>query len=163
VKQHVTSLVVVNDADFEWMLADLPCPNLPLSLPPGGIDEPAILHLVRRVVRRLEAAHCAARWMVVAGGEVVGLCSYKSAPEDGIAEIGYGIASTRRAMGHATGAVAAMIRVAEADPLVHILTAETSPVNPASARVLEKNGFDHVGTRVDPEDGELLLWSRDVG
>jgi RimJ/RimL family protein N-acetyltransferase len=40
------------------------------------------------------------------------------------------------------------------------LIAETALTNPASARVLEKNGFVVTGTRIDPEDGALRCWRR---
>lgn len=159
----LTSLVELRDADFDWILEGQPNPGGELTLPPGGLDDPAILILIRKMVRRLEEADCAGRWMIVSGGEVVGLCSYKMPPKDGRAEIGYGVAETRRRLGHATRAVAAVIRATESDPQVQILTAETSINNPASSRVLEKNGFSQVGTRFDPEDGDLILWSRTVG
>jgi RimJ/RimL family protein N-acetyltransferase len=132
-------------------------------LPPDGIDDPATLIQVRGIVRRLQDANCAARWMIVSDGEVVGLCSYLLPPDNGRAGIGYGVAEKRRRLGHATRAVAAMILAAETDPHVQILTAETSINNGASSRVLEKNGFSRVGTRIDPVDGELILWSRAVG
>ncbi|MGA8534115.1 MAG: GNAT family N-acetyltransferase [Candidatus Tumulicola sp.] len=158
----MTSLVELRDADFEWILERQPNPGRQLTLPPEGIDDPATLIQIRKMVRRLEEANCAGRWMIVSRGEVVGLCSYKVPPKDGRAEIGYGVAEKRRRLGHATRAVAAVIRVAETDPQVRILTAETSINNAASLRVLEKNGFCRVGTRFDPEDGELILWSRIV-
>ena len=126
-----------------------------LTLPPDGVDDPAILIQVRGIVRRLQDAGCAARWMIVSAGEVVGLCSYLLPPENGRAAIGYGVAEKRRRLGHATRAVAAMILAAETDPQVQILTAETSINNGASSRVLEKNGFSRIGTRIDPGTGSL--------
>jgi RimJ/RimL family protein N-acetyltransferase len=156
----LTSLVEANDADFEWMLQNAPISRRGLTLPAGGVDDPTILKHVREIVRRLHAAGSRAAWMIASEGEVVGLCSYRRAPKDGLVEIGYGIAEKRRRLGHATRAVAALLREARTDPQVKIVTAETSVENPASARVLEKNGFDRVGTRTDPDDGELILWHR---
>lgn len=104
----------------------------------------------------------AARWTIASDGEVVGLCSYLLPPENDKATIGYGVAEKRRRLRHATRAVAAMIQAAEADPNVQILTAETSINNGTSSRVLEKNGFDRVGIRIDATDGEFILWSRPV-
>ena len=43
---------------------------------------------------------------------------------------------------------------------VAALRAETAINNPPSQRVLEHNGFRQVGARHDPEDGDLILWSR---
>jgi RimJ/RimL family protein N-acetyltransferase len=162
-RETLTSLAELSDADFEWILERKPQPGGRLTLPPEGIDDPATLMHVRGIVRRLQDANCAARWMIVSDGEVVGLCSYLRPPENGTATIGYGVAEKRRRLGHATRAVAAVIRAAEADPQVQILTAETSVNNPASSRVLEKNGFCRAGTRVDPEDGDLIVWQRVVG
>lgn len=78
--------------------------------------------------------------MMVCDGEIVGLCIYRRPPKNGRVEIGYGIAASRRGLGHARRAVAALIEAAARDH-VSILTAETSVSNPASARVLEQNGF----------------------
>jgi RimJ/RimL family protein N-acetyltransferase len=158
----VTSLVEAADADFEWLLEDAPAPP-GLRLPPGGLDDPAILRLVRRTFGRLEEAGCRGRWMIVSGAEVVGLVSYKQPPKDGLAEIGYGIAVSRRGLGHATRAVAAVLREAERDPGVQVITAETSRDNAASVRVLEKNGFRRTGSRMDDRDGALICWRKAVG
>jgi RimJ/RimL family protein N-acetyltransferase len=159
----LTSLVELSDADFEWILGRQSDPGRHLTMPPDGIDDPATLILIRKMVRRLEEANCKGRWMIVSRGEVVGLCSYKGPPKDGKAEIGYGVAERSRRLGHATRAVAAVIHAAETDPQVRVLTAETSINNAASSRVLEKNGFCRAGTRFDPEDGEVIRWSRTVG
>lgn len=155
-----TRLLVIDDADFEWMSEDAPGPRNGLTLPSGGVEDPAVLKQVRKMFRRLDEAGCRAHWMILSGREVVGLCSYKQVPKDGAAEIGYGIASSKRGMGHATRAVAELLRAAELDPEVRIVTAETSISNVASARVLEKNGFEQTGSRFDAEDGELIEWRR---
>jgi len=42
------------------------------------------------------------------------------------------------------------------------LKAETSVTNPSSSRVLEKNGFERTGTRVDPKDGEVFMWRKSI-
>ena len=153
-------MVEVEDLDFEWMLGTEARSRRGLTLPPGGVDDPSILQHVRAIVRGLHEANCRGCWMVVSGGEVVGLCSYKRPPENGQVEIGYGMAASRWGLGHATRAVALMVKVAEADPDVHVIGAETVVHNTASARVLEKNGFEKIGTRMDAEDGETLIWRR---
>jgi RimJ/RimL family protein N-acetyltransferase len=116
------------------------------------------------MARRVRARHDRGAWLVVSDGEVVGLCSYKNAPDpDGKVEIGFGIAASRRRQGHATRAVTALLAIAGNDPPVRMLFAETSIANVASQRVLEKSGFTRVGSRTHKEDGDLLLWRRDVG
>jgi RimJ/RimL family protein N-acetyltransferase len=161
-RMHVedTILVEVNDADFAWMLRGEPTVNRELALPPGGVDAPLVLEHVRGIMGRLHEANCRASWMVVSKNEVVGLCSYRRPPNDGRVEIGYGMAESRRNLGHATRAVAAMLRVAEADPDIHVVVAETGVSNSASGRVLENNGFEQTGTRLDSEDGEVVTWQK---
>jgi RimJ/RimL family protein N-acetyltransferase len=102
-------------------------------------------------------------WIVIEGSEVVGLCGYKKPPDNnGTVSIGYGIAASRRGRGLATGAVSGLLRCAAMEPLIRFITAETSIDNPASQRVLAKNGFKPAGTRIDQEDGELIVWRRAI-
>lgn len=143
------------------MLGEGPAPD-GLALAPGGVDTPEILKLLRRMTRRVHAAGSRGSWMIVGGNEVVGLCSYKQPPKDGQVEIGYGVAASRRGLGHATRAVAAMLDYAAADPQVRRVIATVAADNRASARAVEANGFVQNGTVLDPEDGELLLWHRDL-
>jgi RimJ/RimL family protein N-acetyltransferase len=99
--------------------------------------------------------------LMVAGGEVVGMCSHKTAPDaEGAVEIGYGVAATRRRLGYASRAVSDVITDARADPRIRRLTAETALANIASHRVLEVNGFALTGERKqDPDDGEVAVWA----
>lgn len=129
-------------------------------IPPGGVDEPFVLGHVRGLAATLHAqGYTGGQWMVVAHGEVVGLCGFKNVPSAaGEVEIGYGMAASRRRRGHATAAVAAMIDAARHDPAVRAVLAQTAVDNIASQRVLAKNGFARVGTSHDPEDGELIVW-----
>jgi RimJ/RimL family protein N-acetyltransferase len=152
-----TTIVEVGDADFAAMLRGVPLER-GYALPPGGVDDPIVLGHVRAIATRLRVAGCRGAWMVVAGGEVVGLCGYKHVPTgSGRVEIGYGVAATRRRRGHATRAVAAMLAAARRDG-VRVVLAETVVDNLPSQGVLASNGFERVGSRSDPEDGELILW-----
>ncbi|MGP6156286.1 MAG: GNAT family N-acetyltransferase [Vulcanimicrobiaceae bacterium] len=151
-------MLELEDADFDWMLGNGPDTNRGLRLPPGGADDPVTLAHVRAITRSLHAAGSRTSWMVVCDGELVGLCGFKRPPENGRVEVGYGLAASRRRLGFATRAVAAMLRVAAADERIEAVVAETVASNLASARVLEKNGFERTGARTDPLDGELVLW-----
>ena len=135
----------------------------PLRLPPGGVEAPATLAVIRNMTAELHKRGCSASWMVVAGEEVVGLCSYRRPPKNGEVEIGYGIAPSRRQAGYATRAVAALLEYARRDCSVSVVIAETAVLNIASQRVLEKNGFERAGTRTDPEDGEVVIWRKELG
>jgi len=158
---HETRLLAVEDGHFAWMLGKGAAPT-GLVLPPGGVEAPDILKLLRRMTRRVHAAGSRGSWMIVSGNEIVGLCSYKQPPKDGQVEIGYGVAVSRRRLGHATRAVAAMLAYAAADPQVRSVIAAIAADNPASSRAAEANGFAQKGTVLDPDDGELLLWRRDL-
>ncbi len=155
-------LMEVDDRDFVWMLGGEPrSPGL--RLPPGGVDERATLEIVRRMADALRATHDRGAWMMVADGEVVGLCSYVRAPNaEGEVEIGYGVAASRRNLGHATRAVSAMLDAAAEDPKVKTVVAVTASANTASQRPLERNGFVKAGLDVHPEDGEVIRWRRPV-
>ena len=154
----MTRLIELQDADFDWLLDASAPTRAGLIRPPDGVDEPSVLNVIRRMTMRLTEAGCHGAWLVVADGEVVGLCSYKTPPSDGQAEIGYGIAASRRNLGHGTLAVRAIIDIARRDPALKALVAETEIANPASEHVLEKNGFCRVGQRDDPDDGLVTMW-----
>lgn len=72
-------------------------------------------------------------------------------------EIGYGMSSVARNQGAATLAVNDLVSIAFRNGMKRV-TAEASPENGASVRVLEKAGFKLVGSRVDDEDGEVGQW-----
>lgn len=124
-----------------------------LRLPEGGVESQEVLRALRGLVHS---------WLMIWDGEVVGLCSYMGRIEEGAVEIGYGVAPARRRLGHATLAVSALIRAASDDPRLRRLTAETAVGNAASQIVLSRNGFQQTGHRLDPDDGELILWSLDL-
>jgi RimJ/RimL family protein N-acetyltransferase len=147
------------DSDFDWMLGLQPSIRA-LTLPPGGVDDPGTLAVVRRMNTALLRTHDRGAWMVVQSAEVVGLCGYLRAPAAGEVEIGFGIAASRRNRGYAAAAVAAMVIAAGDDPLVNIIVARTAVGNIASQRVLARNWFVQAGSEVDDEDGPVLLWRR---
>lgn len=152
-------LVEVCDDDFEWMLGRKGARN-GLTLAKGGVDDRAVLTILRAMTVRLHEGGSYASWMVTCNAVVVGLCSYKRPPSGGCTEIGYGIAPSQRGKGYATQAVALMIEIASADPSLDTLTAETAVTNLASQVVLQRNGFTQTGTRFDAEDGEVTVWGK---
>lgn len=156
----MTHLVEAEDRHFAWLLGEATGTG-EFRIPPGGVEEPDILVLVRGFAELLRGQGCRAHWLIVEGDEIVGLCGFKRAPSAGRAEIGYGIAASRRGRSHATAAVA-LVLDAIADLGVTTLTAETMSGNRASEIVLERNGFVRAGWRDDPEDGQLTLWERQV-
>jgi len=89
-------------------------------------------------------------------GNIVGFCSFKGPPADGVVEIAYGIAPEEQGKGYATEAAQALVAFARTFPEVKVIRAHTLADGAASKRVLEKCGFQCVGEVVDPEDGPVL-------
>ena len=117
-----------------------------------------VLQMLAGVAARVRATFSPASWLIVEGNEVAGMCSVTRPPSDGVIEIGYGIAPTKQNRGIAGRAIGEIVAWARTSPKVQAITAETSIANPASQRVLERNGFARVGERVDEEDGPLICW-----
>ena len=152
----MTELIAAADEHFAWMLgADPPAPGL--RLPPGGVEAAPVMEMLRGIAAKMRENHPASAWLIVDGGEAVGLCSIIKTAH-GEAEIGYGIAESRRKRGHATRAVRLMIAEILRDPKVRGIVAGTAVANIPSQRVLEENGFVKTGTRHDEEDGEVFVW-----
>lgn len=154
-------LVEALDADFaELVMARAP---RGLTLADGGLGPPAVLEMLRGLADTIRPTFAPAAWMIVRDNEVVGLCSIIKPPAAAIVEIGYGIADSRQGRGLASLAVGEVLDWARGDDRVATVTAETSINNPSSQKVLERNGFFRIGTRVDEEDGALICWSAAVG
>jgi RimJ/RimL family protein N-acetyltransferase len=152
----------MSDRDFAWLLGDAPAPADAPAICDGGVAPPPVVELIRGIAagnRELFGGPVA--WLVVAGGEAVGMISFTHVKDRRRPEIGYGIADSRQRRGHATAAIAALLALARAADLDG-LTAETAIDNRASQLVLEKNGFRRIGERHDAEDGALYLWTVDV-
>jgi RimJ/RimL family protein N-acetyltransferase len=156
-------LLACRDADFLWMMGLGAAPKRRrLRLPPGGVDDPAALAVVRAIQEAVGGDDRPGTWMMVAGGEVVGLCGYGRPPSGGReVEIGYSVAPDRRRRGHASRAVAKLARIILADPAAEAVTAVTSRDNWPSQAVLARNGFKEVGRETREEDGPVILWRRE--
>lgn len=99
---------------------------------------------------------------------VVGTCGFKGGPDaDNAAEIAYFTFPGEEARGIATAMAEALVRVASsATPQLDTVVAHTLAERNASCRILEKLGFRHAGTVIDPEDGTIWRWevrARDAG
>jgi len=96
-------------------------------------------------------------------GEVVGGIGFIHPPEDGVVEVGYGLAESARGQGLATEALRAA--AARAGQLgATIVVAMTAVDNVPSQRVLQRLGFTRLDVVVeDEEDGPLYRWELSVG
>jgi RimJ/RimL family protein N-acetyltransferase len=129
-----------------------------LALADTPITSPESLEMLAGVATKVWAVFPTASWLMVEDGEVVGLCSVTRPPKEGAVDIGYGVAPSRRGRGCAARAIGDIVAWARASADVTALTADTSPANVASQRVLEVNGFVRIGERIDEEDGPLICW-----
>ncbi|UBV42885.1 GNAT family N-acetyltransferase [Deinococcus taeanensis] len=128
----------------EWPGDPLPMfPGLLAQLTPGQEEVPGAFIAVTRDT-----------------GEAVGQLGVKGPPDAaGEQEIGYGFNPAVWGHGYATEAVQAFTAHVQTQSAVRVVTAGTAVTNPASARVLEKAGFQEIGRTFTEEDGELRLWA----
>ncbi len=96
-------------------------------------------------------------------GTVVGTCGFKGPPADGVVEIAYGIDPEHQLKGYATEVARALVDYAFSRPEVRLVRAHTLPEAAASKRVLNKCGFRYVGETIDPDDGAVSRFERQVG
>ncbi len=124
---------------------------------PGWLSFPEALAPTREA---LAADPARAEWGVrfFLAGEppaLVGWGGFKGPPANGVVELGYEIAPSRRRQGLAGEAVAAMLAEAFAAAAVSMVIAHTQPEPNISNRLLEKAGFVHEGVA---DDGEEIAW-----
>lgn len=88
---------------------------------------------------------------------IVGGCGFKTAPRLGRVEVGYGVAPAAQGKGAATEALRLLIHMAFEAGATEVL-AEIAPTNQASTRLVQKAGFESIGTRVDTEGEYVVQW-----
>ena len=95
-------------------------------------------------------------WMIeLKDGTHIGELCFKGLSEEGIVEIGYGIAENYQGHGYATEAVSTLVDWALKQSGVTCVTAETEASNIASQKVLNKTGFMPTGEI--GEEGPLYI------
>lgn len=92
----------------------------------------------------------------IADGKAIGGIGFKSRPDAGCVEVGYGLAPSARGHGYAAEALLALMNVA-ADHGSSRVIADTTRDNVASQRTLERAGFRQIGTNGDLYLYEVLL------
>ncbi len=132
--------------------------QIPHPYPPDGAER-----FVEDVARPGRAAGTLFAFVIADGAEVVGHISLKHVDrERGQAEVGYWVGRPYWGRGYASVAVCEAVRIAFEEMGLRRLYAHVLAHNPASARVLEKAGFEPVelGPGEAPcgcaEEGETL-------
>lgn len=90
----------------------------------------------------------------------VGSVIFHGRPDDGVAEIGYGVEESWQKQGVASEATRACVEWALAQPGIRLVTATTPPWHTASIRVLENSGLTRVGLEEHDSLGEIVRFSR---
>lgn len=95
---------------------------------------------------------------------VVGAGGFKGEPDGQRAvEIAYFTFPGDEGRGVASALAAALVEIARAaEDEVALVRAHTLPEHNASCRILEKLEFQHVGAVIDPEDGPVWRWEREI-
>jgi RimJ/RimL family protein N-acetyltransferase len=154
-------LIALDDAAFEALNEGVSLAGF--TVVDGNVAPPPVMEMLRGLAATIRPDFSPCAWAIMEEGLVLGLLSLVKPPkDDGAIEIGYGVADAARGTGVCSRAVADLIRWARDDGRASVLRAETGAANPASQRVLERNGFTVVGQRIDAEDGELFVWERAV-
>ena len=148
----------IDDAGFAWLMGEGAGPTGAPSLPEGGIAPEAVMGLLRGLAASVGSVLDGdVAWLMIVGGEAVGLISITKVADPERPEIGFGVAPARQRRGHATAAVAALIELAR--PRFAGFIAESAVDNDGSKAALSRAGFAVHTERVDPEDGPVLCWA----
>jgi len=96
-------------------------------------------------------------FLISDGERIIGEIGAKTEPDaEGALEIGYGVVPSARRQGRAVAATSAFVMLAAARG-VRAVRADCLTTNAGSIRILERCGFQRVGTSSD-EDGPLICW-----
>ncbi len=128
--------------------------RVPEAWPGRALIERAFSASLDDIRRDPEARLWGDRLMITMEPErvVVGSVIFHGRPDDGMAEIGYGVEDQWQRDGYASEATRACVSWALEQPGIAGVTATTPPWHVASIRVLEKSGL----VRVGPEDHDTL-------
>jgi RimJ/RimL family protein N-acetyltransferase len=124
-----------------------------LTVAPGYLEYDGVLE---RLLADLEAgadpAWSSQLFVHAADRALIGLGGFKGPPQDGVVEIGYGIAPAYRHQGYATEAARLMIDTARAAGVTTVIAHTLAEPN-FSTRILTTLGFAQTATVADPDGG----------
>lgn len=136
--------------------------RLPEAWPGRALVERAFTADLDQIRRDPERRLWGDRLMIAREGErrVVGSVIFHGRPDDGVAEVGYGVEGDSQGQGFATEATAASVEWALAQPGIRSVTATTFPWHHASLRVIARVGMTRSGTREHDMFGEVWVFER---
>jgi RimJ/RimL family protein N-acetyltransferase len=153
------SLLQLSTAELEALAASVVPSCLMARMAPDSMP-PAFV--ARRALDLAAAGHplpWATTYLIIddQDARIVGGCGFKSAPTQGRVELGYGVAPSEQRRGAASGALRLLVQIAFEAGATEVL-AEVLPANVASTRVVQKAGFEKVGSRVDNDNEPVVQW-----
>jgi RimJ/RimL family protein N-acetyltransferase len=163
-RQPTISLQRLSTAELQALATGTP----PAALAPGQAADAWPPAFVARRALALQAEHPAAPlagalygiwWQQPQGQALVGSCGFKDAATEGWTEIGYGIARQHRRQGLGRQAVAALCRLAWAQPHLRVLRACIEPANGASAALVQGLGFEPGWLLREADGTDVVVWS----
>ena len=147
---ELTQAEIEDRARFAALLGVAP----PADWPPPLNDTDSMAYFARYLAEHPDAVGFGVWYFVrAADGErtLIGNGGFKGLPDaGGTVEIGYSLLEAYQRQGYGTEVVRGLVDWAFAQPGVHRLIAETLPELIPSIRVLEKNGFRHIGAGSEP-------------
>lgn len=122
---------------------------------------PAATEMVEATTQLYRAVGYEPPWigyLAVENGDCVGMCAFKSPPQNNRVEIAYFTFPEYESRGVATRMAAELIRLALQKMPAVIVAAQTLPEENASTSILKKLRFRLIGTLEHPEDGLVWEW-----
>jgi [ribosomal protein S5]-alanine N-acetyltransferase len=153
------SLLQLSETELEALAASLVPPGLAARMEPDSMP-PAFV--ASRALELAAAGHplpWATTFLIVndEDARIVGGCGFKTVPKLGRVEVGYGVAPSAQRRGAASEALQLLVHRAFDAGATEVL-AEVAPTNHASTRVVQKAGFEKIGSRVDNENECVVQW-----
>ena len=97
------------------------------------------------------------------GDELVGICGFKDFPtDDGAVEIAYFTSPDNEGRGCASGMARELVALASASNEANCVIAHTLKEENASTKILKRLSFEFKGEVIDPEDGSVWRWTKQV-
>lgn len=134
--------------------------RVPEAWPGRALVERAFCASLDDIRRAPERRLWGDRVMITREGALVGSVVFHGRPDDGVAEVGYGVEERFQKQGFATEGTRACVDWALAQEGIRSVTATTPPWHASSIRVLEQSGLARVGTEGHEMLGEVLRFER---
>ena len=155
---HFT-LLPLSKPQLEWLAASREPEELQLRAEPESLPPSFVAARSLALASEMETGPWSSTFLIVRSEDArfVGACGFKTAPNAGRVEVGYGVSPAARCQGAATAALNMLLRIAFEAGAAEVL-AEIVPGNASSVRVVQKAGFTQIGSRTNEDNEYVLQW-----